>query len=62
MRVEPDRVNRDQLPAAVRPVLESIGSERWPLTFVCSATACARPTASPSEVTTLVKTFGLLRR
>ena len=59
MRVEPDRVNHDQLPAAVRPVLESIGSERWPLTFVCSATACALPTASPSEVTTLVKTFGL---
>jgi uncharacterized protein len=62
MRVEPNRVSRDQLPAAVRPVLESIGSERWPLTLVCSATACALPTASPSEVTTLVKTFGLSRR
>jgi hypothetical protein len=62
MRVEPDRVNRDGLPAAVRPVLDGIGPERWPLAFVCSATACALPTASATEVRTLVKNFGLPRR
>lgn len=61
LRVEPDRVNREQLPAAVRPVLDGIGPERWPLAFVCSATACSLPTASPAEVTSLVKTFGLPR-
>ena len=61
IRVEPDRVNRDALPAAVRPVLDSIGPERWPLAFVCSAIACALPTASATEVSTLVKNFGLLR-
>jgi uncharacterized protein YyaL (SSP411 family) len=59
LRVEPDRVNRDQLPAAVRPVLDGIGPERWPLALVCSATACALPTASPGEVSALVKNFGL---
>ena len=62
MRVEPDGVNRSQLPAAVRPVLDSIGSDRWPLAFVCSATACALPTASPAEVSALVRNFGLPRR
>jgi uncharacterized protein YyaL (SSP411 family) len=62
MRVEPDRVTRDQLPAAVRPVLDSVGSDRWPLAFVCSATACALPTASPTEVSALVRNFGLPRR
>jgi uncharacterized protein YyaL (SSP411 family) len=62
MRVEPDRVNRDQLPAAVRPVLDSVGADRWPLAFVCSATACALPTASPTDVAALVKNFGLTRR
>jgi uncharacterized protein YyaL (SSP411 family) len=62
MRVEPDRVNRDQLPAAVRPVLDGLGPERWPLALVCSATACSLPTASPAEVASLVRTFGLPRR
>ena len=62
MRVEPDRVNRDQLPAAARPVLASVGADRWPLAFVCSATMCALPTASPTEVSTLVRSFGLPRR
>ena len=62
MRVEPDRVNRDQLPAAVRPVLDSVGADRWPLAFVCSATACALPTASPTDVAALVRNFGLTRR
>ncbi|MGH9257401.1 MAG: thioredoxin domain-containing protein [Vicinamibacterales bacterium] len=61
MRVEPDRVSRAQLPAAARPALDSIAPERWPLAFVCSATACALPTASPAEVSTLVKNFGLPR-
>lgn len=58
MRIEPDRVNRGQLPPVVRPVLDSIGADRWPLAFVCSATSCALPTASPAEVTMLVRTFG----
>jgi uncharacterized protein YyaL (SSP411 family) len=58
LRVEPDRVDRQQLPAAVRPILDGIGPERWPLAFVCSATACALPTASPIELTTLVNNFG----
>lgn len=58
LRVEPDRVDRQQLPAAVRPVLDGIGPERWPLAFVCSGTVCALPTASPTEVTSLVKNFG----
>ena len=58
LRVEPDRVDRQQLPAAVRPILDGIGPERWPLAFVCSSTACSLPTASPAEVTTLVKNFG----
>lgn len=62
LRVEPDRVNREQLPAAVRPALDGIGPERWPLAFVCSATACSLPTAAPTEVTSLVTTFGLPRR
>ena len=62
MRVEPDRVDRHQLPAAVRPVLDSVGAERWPLAFVCSATACALPTASPTDVAALVRNFGLTRR
>lgn len=62
MRVEPDRVNRSQLPAAVRPVVDGIAPERWPLALVCSATSCSLPTASPTEVTTLVRTFGLPRR
>jgi hypothetical protein len=57
-RVEPDRVERQQLPAAVRPVLDGISPERWPLALVCSATACALPTASPTELTSLVKNFG----
>jgi uncharacterized protein YyaL (SSP411 family) len=58
LRVEPDRVERQQLPVAVRPVLDGISPERWPLAFVCSATACALPTASPTELTGLVKNFG----
>ena len=58
LRVEPDRVDRQQLPAAVRPVLDSIAPDRWPLAFVCSATACALPTASPTELGSLVKNFG----
>ena len=58
LRVEPDRVDRQQLPAAVRPILDGIGPERWPLAFVCSSTACSLPTASPAEVTTLVENFG----
>jgi uncharacterized protein YyaL (SSP411 family) len=58
IRIEPDRVDRQQLPAAVRPVLDGIAPERWPLAFVCSATACSLPTASPADVTTLVKNFG----
>ncbi len=58
IRVEPDRASREQLPAAVGPVLNSIGPERWPLAFVCSATLCALPTASPTEVSALVKNFG----
>lgn len=62
MRVEPDRVNRNQLPAAVRPVVDGIAPERWPLAVVCSATSCSLPTASPAEVETLVRTFGLRRR
>jgi hypothetical protein len=62
LRVEPDRVSREQLPAASRPVLDGIGPERWPLAFVCSATACSLPTASATEVASLVKTFGLPRR
>lgn len=59
MRVAPDRVDRQQLPAAVGPVLDGIGPERWPLAFVCSATICALPTASATEVASLVKNFGL---
>jgi uncharacterized protein YyaL (SSP411 family) len=62
IRAEPDRVDRQQLPAAVRPVLDSVAPERWPLAFVCSATACALPTNSASEVTTLVKNFGREQR
>jgi uncharacterized protein YyaL (SSP411 family) len=58
IRVEPDRVDRQQLPPAVRPVLDGIAPERWPLAFVCSGTACALPTASPEDVTALVKNFG----
>jgi uncharacterized protein len=58
IRIEPDRVDRQQLPAAVRPVLDGIAPERWPLAFVCSATACSLPTASPADVTTLVKNVG----
>ena len=58
IRIEPDRVDRQQLPAAVRPVLDGIAPERWPLAFVCSATACSLPTASPADVTMLVKNFG----
>jgi uncharacterized protein YyaL (SSP411 family) len=58
IRIEPDRVDRQQLPAAVRPVLDGIPPERWPLAFVCSATACSLPTASPADVTMLVKNFG----
>jgi uncharacterized protein YyaL (SSP411 family) len=58
IRIEPDRVERQQLPAAVRPVLDGIAPERWPLAFVCSATACSLPTASATDVTTLVKNFG----
>ena len=58
IRVDPDRVDRQQLPAAARQVLDSIAPDRWPLAFVCSATACALPTNSPTEVTTLVKNFG----
>lgn len=62
MRVEPDRVDRKQLPAAVTPVLDSIGPERWPLAFVCSGTSCAPPTGNATEVASLVKTFGLQPR
>jgi uncharacterized protein YyaL (SSP411 family) len=62
MRVEPDRVNRSQLPAVVRPVVDGIAPERWPLALVCSASSCSLPTASPAEVETLVRTFGLPRR
>ncbi len=62
IRVEPDRVDRQQLPAAVRPVLDGIGPERWPLAFVCSGTACALPTASPTDVTSLVRNFGRPQR
>lgn len=58
IRVEPDRVDRQQLPAAARPVVDGIAPDRWPLAFVCSATACALPTNSPSEVTALVRNFG----
>ena len=58
IRIEPDRVDRQQLPAAVRPVLDGIAPERWPLAFVCSATACSLPTALPADVTMLVKNFG----
>ena len=58
IRIEPDRVDRQQLPAAVRPVLDGIAPERWPLAFVCSTTACSLPTASPADVTMLVKNFG----
>jgi uncharacterized protein len=58
IRVEPDRVDRQQLPAAVRPVLDGLAPSRWPLAFVCSATACSLPTASPTDVTNLVKNFG----
>ena len=58
IRIEPDRVDRQQLPAAVLPVLDGIAPERWPLAFVCSATACSLPTASPADVTMLVKNFG----
>ena len=58
IRVDPDRVDRQQLPAAARPVVDGIAPERWPLAFVCSATACALPTNSPSEVTALVRNFG----
>ena len=61
LRIEPDRVDRDQLPAAVRPVLDGVGPERWPLAFVCSGTICSLPTASLAEVVTLVKNFGLPR-
>jgi uncharacterized protein YyaL (SSP411 family) len=58
IRVAPDRVDRKQLPAAVGPVLDGIGPERWPLALVCSATQCALPTADPADVTNLVKNFG----
>jgi uncharacterized protein YyaL (SSP411 family) len=58
IRVEPDRIDRQQLPAAVRPVLDSVAPERWPLAFVCSATMCALPTNSATEVAALVKNFG----
>ena len=59
MRVEPNRVNREQLPAAVIPVLDNIGPERWPLAFVCSGTVCAQPTGDTTGLASLVKTFGL---
>jgi len=62
MRVEPDRVERGQLPAVVRPVVDHIAPDRWPLALVCSATSCSLPTASATEVATLVRTFGLPRR
>jgi uncharacterized protein len=58
VRVEPDRIDRQQLPASARPVVDSIAPDRWPLAFVCSATACALPTNSPSDVTSLVRNFG----
>ena len=62
IRVEPDRIDRQQLPAAARPILESIAPERWPLAFVCSATMCALPTNSPTEVAALVRNFGRQQR
>jgi uncharacterized protein YyaL (SSP411 family) len=59
MQIEPNRVDRKQLPAVVTPILDSIGPERWPLAFVCTGTVCAPPTNKPTDVTSLVKTFGL---
>ena len=62
VRVEPDRIDRQQLPASARPVVDSIAPDRWPLAFVCSATMCALPTNSPTEVMALVKNFGRQQR
>lgn len=61
LRVTPERLTRNQLPAAVRPVVDAVAPDRWPLAFVCSATACSLPTAAPGEVADLMKHFGRAR-
>jgi hypothetical protein len=38
-----------------------VAPDRWPLAFVCSATACSLPTAAPGEVADLMKHFGRAR-
>ena len=59
LRTLADDYGTDARDEVFRALHDELKPERWPLAFVCSATSCSLPTASPSEVTTLVKSFGL---
>lgn len=56
---DPTELKLESLPPAVAGAVKVFGVQKEPRAYVCAGTTCAPPTGDPSEVATLVKSYGV---